>query len=68
MIIVQSKNINLTLGSDDSSEIFTKDVIDNFFESLPQVVDSTDSIYLIDCIGKETCNESIAVNKGYNIL
>ena len=68
MIIVQSKNINLTLGSNDSSEIFTKDVIDNFFESLPQAVESTDSIYLTDCVGKETCNKSIAVNKGYNIL
>jgi hypothetical protein len=68
MIIVDSKNINLTLGSNDSPEIFTAETIDNFFKSLPLAIDFNDTIYLINCIGKETCNKSIAINKGYNVL
>lgn len=62
---VTGPKINITLGQNALSSIFTKQEIDGFFKSLPSVTQNSHIVNVSGNIGSLQCDTSIAITKGY---
>jgi len=64
---VTGPKINITLGQNSLSSIFTKTEIDGFLKSLPSVTQNSHTVDVSGNIGSLQCDKSIAIAKGYII-
>jgi len=64
---VTGPKINISIGQNASSNLFTKEEIDGFLRSLPPVTQDSHIIDVSGNIGSLECDLSIAVTKGYII-
>ena len=62
---VTGPKINITLGQNALSSIFTKQEIDGFLEALPSVAQNSHIVNVSGNIGSSQCDTSIAITKGY---
>lgn len=65
---ITGPQINIVLGKNALSDIFTKQEIDGFLSSLPPVSQNSHTIDVSGNSGSIECDISIATQKGYIVI
>jgi hypothetical protein len=65
---VTGPKINISLGINSPSDVFTKEEINNFFYSLVNVEPLTHTVDVSGNAGSQTCDTTIAEQKGYIVI